>query len=516
MATEYKLSYTASEINNKLGKIDELDGKLNNHTHEIDEVNGLQSVLSVATQSTNGLMSATDKTTLDENSRKIVEFTGEIEAMQEEIGFNTFKFLPFLPTDFLNGNINPDNFSLGEEYVYQNVSYAIRTHNMYFIHSQRFRVSINPSYQLFILGYNDPNDDYSVFRVKSTSGNAYCNTGDVTEVIGSRFVRFVVARKDLGGITPNDIEDINIILTPCSENELGIKAHSRKGAKLLPSVNQWTTVYDENGSGILETMFFAGDFEYVHRTKIAVYVDDEEAASLYGYLYELIGLKCDTPNDTKFGTDLFGKTGDKNGIYLNYKIPFYKRMVIKIANDTENSNPYVWFNCRTSKWHDFTVGGIKIPYGAKFHCESVMLTDVPSGQEFTLFETNKNGVILNTNLFAKGDSSSWYQEGMLRTYTNGSTTPQFLSSGLEDYFLGTYYFKTGTYYLNNAGCTYVNTNAGEHEIACYRIHNNDSLSFERGYFKITLRNNELNTEDATSILEPTTCTYRWYIGRYEW
>lgn len=298
-------------------------------------------------------------------------------------------------------------------------------------------------------------------------------------------------------------------------NDTNIKTYSRKGARLLPETNQWTTIYDEKGSGILETMFFAGDFDYVHRTMIRITIDDEHI-SLYGYLYELIGLKCNTPNDTIFGNDLFGKTGTKNGIYLNYKIPFYKRIVIEISNDSETSNPLVWFNCRTSNWHSFSVGGIKIPYGAKFTCTRSFLTDVPSGEEFTLLETKSKGVILNTNLFAKGSSSSCYQEGMLRIYDKNSTQPQLLSSGLEDYFLGTYYFATGTYFLDNSGCTYVNNNPGGYEIACYRIHYNDSLSFSRGGFKLTLRNNEIPTEDSETFFTPTNCNYAWYIGRYEW
>ena len=39
----------------------------------------------------------------------------------------------------------------------------------------------------------------------------------------------------------------------------------------------------------------------------------------------------------------------------------------------------------------------------------------------------------------------------MRAYIDGSKTPLMLSSGLEDYFLGTYYFNRGRYYTPVAG-----------------------------------------------------------------
>ena len=48
-----------------------------------------------------------------------------------------------------------------------------------------------------------------------------------------------------------------------------------------------------------------------------------------------------------------------------------------------------------------------------------------------------------------------FLEAMMRAYMDGAKTPLMLSSGLEDYFLGTYYFNRGRYYTPVAGLTHM-------------------------------------------------------------
>ncbi|MEO0018048.1 MAG: hypothetical protein RLZZ522_1331 [Verrucomicrobiota bacterium] len=44
-----------------------------------------------------------------------------------------------------------------------------------------------------------------------------------------------------------------------------------------------------------------------------------------------------------------------------------------------------------------------------------------------------------------------YLEGCIRAYVGQATSPLLLSSGMEDYFLGTDYFDTGYYHGDTAG-----------------------------------------------------------------
>ena len=46
-------------------------------------------------------------------------------------------------------------------------------------------------------------------------------------------------------------------------------------------------------------------------------------------------------------------------------------------------------------------------------------------------------------------------EACMRAYIGGAKEPLMLSSGLEDYFIGTYYFNKGRYATPAAGVTHL-------------------------------------------------------------
>jgi len=59
-------------------------------------------------------------------------------------------------------------------------------------------------------------------------------------------------------------------------------------------------------------------------------------------------------------------------------------------------------------------------------------------------------------LRARGDWTDLsVMEGCMRAYIGDSTRPLLHSSGLEDYFLGTYYFNKGRYYTPVAGLKHI-------------------------------------------------------------
>ena len=69
-----------------------------------------------------------------------------------------------------------------------------------------------------------------------------------------------------------------------------------------------------------------------------------------------------------------------------------------------------------------------------------------------------------------------YMEGCIRAYLNGGTEPQYLSSGLEDYFLGSGYFhQNQLYYGAVAGLTFLD--AARKAFSAYRFHDDDPIFF---------------------------------------
>ena len=99
----------------------------------------------------------------------------------------------------------------------------------------------------------------------------------------------------------------------------------------------------------------------------------------------------------------------------------------------------------------------------------------------------------------------------MRAYLDGSPEPMMLSSGLEDYFLGTYYFNRGRYANGLAGLTHLDTR--KNTFSAYRFHDDDPLFFHKG-LRLTCRcGEELNGRKMHDSPETVYSTYTWV---YEW
>ncbi len=88
-----------------------------------------------------------------------------------------------------------------------------------------------------------------------------------------------------------------------------------------------------------------------------------------------------------------------------------------------------------------------------------------------------------------------------------------LSSGTEDYFLGTYYFNRGRYYNPVAGLTHL---VPDREFSAYRFHERDPILFPEG-MRLTIRNGEtVDGEIAGPQPGPADTVYTTYVWVYEW
>jgi hypothetical protein len=73
-------------------------------------------------------------------------------------------------------------------------------------------------------------------------------------------------------------------------------------------------------------------------------------------------------------------------------------------------------------------------------------------EELALVDTPSRGVLYLITMAARSTNLA-YMEAVIRAYVYGATEPLWLSSGLEDTFLGTYYFQTGRYHTPIVGLT---------------------------------------------------------------
>ncbi len=65
----------------------------------------------------------------------------------------------------------------------------------------------------------------------------------------------------------------------------------------------------------------------------------------------------------------------------------------------------------------------------------------------------------------------------MRAFADGATSPLFLSSGAEDYFLSAYYFNQGMFETPNSGLAYFD---GHGTLSAYETHDRDPILFHDG------------------------------------
>ncbi len=218
------------------------------------------------------------------------------------------------------------------------------------------------------------------------------------------------------------------------------------------------------------------------------------------------------------GSDKLGKTGHPSGLYNTYKIPFGKsiRVTAQRAQDSPDGAPF-WWIVRGTENLPVTLAGVRLPQNARLKLYKVEHHLAQPLEEFALCDVQGAGALYQVTIAAQGlrPGDDWttlsFLEAMMRTYIDGAKTPMLLSSGLEDYFLGTYYFNRGRYANGLAGLTHFN--AQDHSFSAYRFHDEDPVFFHRG-LRLTCRCGE--QVDGKTVGNPPETRYMTYTWVYQW
>jgi hypothetical protein len=268
-------------------------------------------------------------------------------------------------------------------------------------------------------------------------------------------------------------------------------------------------LFSHAGKGCLNHMWFGGNFKNYDKLRIRVYVDGEKTASIDMALYmgHGIGFKDD---DAPWGTARIGKTGAPSGIYNTYRIPFgtHVRVTAQQAEGTMG-NPRFWYIIRGLENQPVEFGGIRLPDTARLKLYKLEDYTAETLEEFSLCNTSSPGMLYQVTIAAKSTKLT-FLESCIRAYIDKAPEPLILSSGLEDYFLGTYFFNRGKYYNDVAGLTHLSKESGS--FSAYRFHEEDPVVFQGG-LRLTCRCGE-QTERETWKAPPT--TYTTYVWIYEW
>lgn len=270
-------------------------------------------------------------------------------------------------------------------------------------------------------------------------------------------------------------------------------------------------LFRREGKGCLTHMWFGSDWPGYDRTRIRVYVDGEAAPSIEMELGLGVGIGFADPA-APWGIARMGKTGHPSGIYNTFRIPFANgvRVTAQLGKGVRGDPPF-WWIIRGSTAIRVTVGGVRLPDSARLRLHKREGYHARPLEEFDLCDTHSAGALYLVTITARSEGNLNFLEAQMRAYLDGGKQPLMLSSGLEDYFLGTYYFNRGRYYTPVAGLTHINDK--DDTFSAYRFHDDDPLFFSKG-LRLTCRCGEKNGNHTFGDPRPT--TYTTYAWVYEW
>jgi hypothetical protein len=270
-------------------------------------------------------------------------------------------------------------------------------------------------------------------------------------------------------------------------------------------------LFNYEGKGCLTHMWFGGNFKDYGKTRIRIYVDGEEEASIDMELHLGHGIGFQD-SYAPWGIEKIGKTGQPSGVYNTYRIPFgvSVKVTAQLAEGLD-INPSFWWIIRGTENLRVQIGGEQLPESARLKLYKLENYKADVLEEFDLYKTNKSGALYQVTMQCESSQNLSYQEACIRAYVGEKEKLLWLSSGLEDYFLGTYYFNRGRYYTPVAGVTHLDKKTTR--FSGYRFHDRDPVFFQNG-FRLTNRCGEKMGDHK--FHNPQRTTYTCYTWVYEW
>jgi hypothetical protein len=303
--------------------------------------------------------------------------------------------------------------------------------------------------------------------------------------------------------------------TPEEPNLKSLKTYSVMGKEVeILEAGKETEILRRGGKGCLTHMWFAMD----ERVRVRVYVDGEQHPSIdmaldLGHGYAFGGAP------EPWGSPKMGRYGAQ---FNNYHIPYGNGIRVTLLPMTKVfdgvNGRKAWWILRGTENLRLVVGGRQLPEGTRLKLYRLDNYRARPLEEFALCDVKGSGLLYLVTMAAQGEHGAAdgndlaFMEGCMRAYLDGEAKPEFLSSGLEDYFLGSGYFhQNQRYYGAVAGLTHIDKRANA--FSAYRFHDDDPVFFQKG-FRLTCRcGEELN---GKPLHDPQPTTYTTYVWLYQW
>lgn len=326
-----------------------------------------------------------------------------------------------------------------------------------------------------------------------------------------RVIALLAAVASLGCPSKDRAQTLDNHQTVVSVADLKTFGTAGKEGMLYP--DHEAVLFQYEGAGCLTQMWFGGDWPGYDRTRIRFYVDGEAKASIDMELFLGHGIGWGDPS-APWGSARLGKTGHPSGLYNTYRIPFGKSIRITGQLGAGIDKPQVfWWIIRGVENLPVFLGNLHLPGNARLRLQVRDNVELEPLQMFDICQSSRAGALYQVTLSVASMNFN-FLEAVLRAYLDGAKEPLLLSSGTEDYFLGTYYFNRGMYHFPLAGLTHKEQDAdGTCRFSAYRFHEDDPIIFQKG-IRLAWRNGE--EKDGKPYGMPQRSRATSYVWLYEW
>ncbi len=280
--------------------------------------------------------------------------------------------------------------------------------------------------------------------------------------------------------------------------------------QLILQPGKQVQLINHRGAGCLTYMWFAGGWKGFDHTVIRIYINGSitPCISMQLGMGHGMGYRVAKP----WGVGTIGQTGIPSGVYDTYQIPYQTsiRVTAQLAPAVKKT-PLFWWIIHGTDGMRVHLHGVTLPTNARLCLyKKVNIHEKPL-QFFTLCSVRGPGELFAVDMKGASQGNFNYMEGCMRVFINRLKTPEFLSSGLEDFFTGTGYFNWGIFHTPVGGCTYINNQS--HAFSAYRFFTRDPFFFQHG-MKLVCRDGErlggyLYYNPQPAVYTTYTWVYRW-------
>jgi hypothetical protein len=202
---------------------------------------------------------------------------------------------------------------------------------------------------------------------------------------------------------------------------------------------------------VLRHMWFGGAWPTYNITRLRVYVDGEAVASIDGQMDLLHGIGHGDDAAPWASGSLFGKTGSPSGIFNTFQIPFSTSIILTAEPYADATAPtttgerFWWIARGTEGEPGVEMGGKLLPLSARLVLHTSEDAALAAKAQLPLFHVEKAGAALLTVLsvtsiaeqFLEGEVRAFRADKKNESCSYGVCSYMTMSSGTEDYFLGT-------------------------------------------------------------------------------